>query len=387
MMFATRLTPIAVSAALGLALVAASYHRADALRCENYQCGLNTAELRGTPIRGLSVLGSPNPDGVRLIPESLTLQQWLPASCGLGAFHARTGYRLDVANGALLARTSSGALLPPSCVQGATFDIDVPVQKETITVIERVNVRINELATIATWFTDTSLASEVPTFQLVNTATGASLCSLKEGWMESWQSSGHAPGTGYKWRTSTDHAVIVQGETYDDRALVDTARSDGSWFNIACAGSALAKMRLMGYDPMSRWSDRAERQSTLKMFTARYLVDDGRARTVTGTPLLWISPRAVTGGAPIDPAQYLLHPMYYGWPVSTDLGPIEARWLANGTACLSHLRIWTKGKLQTNLHNEAADLRALVTAGGPAPCTDSTPAGVYWHTYTVDHRL
>ena len=63
--------------------------------------------------------------------------------------------------------------------------------------------------------------------------------------------------------------TVLGGETYDDAGK--TVRADqAGWFTLACAGSAAAKMKLMGYAPQTEFdgsgapSTVAQRQATLK---------------------------------------------------------------------------------------------------------------------------
>lgn len=85
----------------------------------------------------------------------------------------------------------------------------------------------------------------------------------------------------------TANALLIKGELYDyEHATVVEPRPPGRWFNIACAGSAIGKMKLLGYDPDARragWQTTPEqRQATLKMLTASYC-PGVRAGTFTQT--------------------------------------------------------------------------------------------------------
>src|SRR5690606_26718795 len=89
--------------------------------------------------------------------------------------------------------------------------------------------------------------------------------------------------------TLTDHlagaAAGLGGEAYDlDSKTV--APKDPGWITVASAGSAAAKLRLLGYGPQSSETTPDQRQATLKMITADYC-GDGTSYTENGTPVLW----------------------------------------------------------------------------------------------------
>ncbi len=88
-------------------------------------------------------------------------------------------------------------------------------------------------------------------------------------------------------------AVLISGERYDwpGKSVVASGAQGDDWFNIACVGNGLYKMKLMGYDPepptdspYSTTDD--ERQATLKMLTADYC-GTGTSFTEAGTALAW----------------------------------------------------------------------------------------------------
>jgi hypothetical protein len=238
-------------------------------------------------------------------------------------------------------------------------------------------IKINARNDVSTWEYLSARRTTVPTYELIDIQKGISMCPLSEPWMESWQTGGlleraNPPGVpGLRWHAGTDNAVIVQGETYTAAASVDTTRSSPDWFNIACAGSAIAKARLMGYDPMATNSTAGERQSTLKMLTAHYVRDNSRSWTATGTPLIWVSNRTVPG-----------QPDYYGWPANLPSGPREAYWNAAGVTCISHLRLW---RVATTLGSEATAIAEIRRLAGVTACASTVPTGTIWRTTTVNH--
>lgn len=376
----SRSTLLALGFAGALSLLA---RPASAAKCGYELCGTNTADLRGTAIEGLNVNDLPNADGVRLVRGSVVFTRTFSNSACWSSFG--TGYSIAVQSGQLLARAEppSTATIGGSCLLGATFEIEAPIRElvgtTTIptwrTVLRQIRIKINARNDVSTWEYVSARRTTVPTYELLDVESGISICPLSEPWMETWQTGGmvenaNPPGVpGQRWHAATDHAMIVQGETYTDAASVDVLRSSPDWFNIACAGSAIAKARLMGYDPMSSFGSAAERQSTLKMLTAHYVRDNSRSWTETGTPLVWTSNRSVAG-----------QPEYYGWPSKLPTGPREAYWNSDGVSCISHLRLWRVGS--TGEAAKAAEVRTLARVDS---CSNTAPTGTFWRTTTVDH--
>ncbi len=371
-----RLQTLALGVTIALTSAAVRPHRVEAKGCGFAECGTNSAEIRGTSINGISVAGAVNSEGVRLVPGSLTLfpnYLSMPSVCwGRGGY----GFALAIVSGALVATTHNpGEVLPTECLLGGTFQMDVPVALETGgTITRRVTLKIAQRGSVSTWHT-TLARSLLTTYELIDLEKSTSICARSQPWMEPWQIGGllhgftNPPGiAGAQWHTVTDHAVIVQGESYTPAASIDPERHSSEWFNIACAGSALAKSRLMGYDPMSTTSTAGQRQSTLKMLTAHYVRDTAQSWTQTGTPLIWVSTPA---GA-----------YYGGADPSLATGPIEARWNGSGATCVSHLRLWNK---TTTVASELETLTTVRRLGGVAACGTSAPSDTVWTTTTLDH--
>lgn len=133
-----------------------------------------------------------------------------------------------------------------------------------------------------------------------------------------------------KWidKTAYKHAAFFfEGDRYTANKKVESLEKGSGWFNLACMGSAVAKMHLLrmtnaGTLPPTRVSSIAERTAVLKMITADYC-GDGKGWTADGTPLLfadthrdrWFAPR--------------------GFPVATPHPAlIEAMWGPNGALCM-----------------------------------------------------
>lgn len=116
-----------------------------------------------------------------------------------------------------------------------------------------------------------------------------------------------------------NQAILFAGDRYDaDRKTVTaTGPATAGWFNIACAGTALAKLHLTRHTEASEGAVKTtavERQAMFKMFTAD-VCGDGTAFTVHGQPLLWAD------------ANHLA--MFAARPAS-----LEAVWTDRGAVCL-----------------------------------------------------
>lgn len=118
-------------------------------------------------------------------------------------------------------------------------------------------------------------------------------------------------------------AVVFEGDRIDSNAktMSPDAMTDDRWFNVGCAGHALAKLRLTRNTVHSQlvgipqpW---VQRQATLKMLVADYC-KTGVPFTVAGQRLVW------TG----DLMGYFSSPM-----------ELEARWAQDGPQCLYQPRM------------------------------------------------
>jgi hypothetical protein len=121
-------------------------------------------------------------------------------------------------------------------------------------------------------------------------------------------------------------AVVFEGDRIDG-ATKTVGDPDTNYFNIGCAGHALAKMALTGHSypgvkPASIKTTVEQRQTFLKMVTADYC-GDGTPFTVPGTSLDWASEQAWL-------------PYFYAE------GRLEARWTKAGVSCIDTLRLEPK---------------------------------------------
>jgi hypothetical protein len=118
--------------------------------------------------------------------------------------------------------------------------------------------------------------------------------------------------------TSLNEAILFAGDRYDsvNRTVIATGAEASGWINIACAGTALAKLYLTRHTEASQIvaTTRGERQAMLKMFSAD-VCGDGTYFTVHGQPLLWADAKGIT--------------KFASAPAS-----IEAIWNEKGAVCL-----------------------------------------------------
>jgi hypothetical protein len=338
--------------------------------CPSWSCGSNTPRVEGAPIEALHLGGEPNARGIRLIPGSLNKRQ-----CG-------AGLTLDIQGGVLVGRV--GGLGGRIVCRGAdllqaTFQLEIAARDAAP---KQVKIRIAGAGQVYPWHME-PLPQPLATYLLVEHLTGAPICPRDEAWMEDqWQQVPMNPDFKPVWYEATRHAILVRGETYrgTDATVEISGPVAADWFNIACAGTAIAKMRLLGYDPLDPSSSRVQRQATLKMITAKYCGSD--SFTERGMPLLW-------GSEPATP--------YYGLPDPARVDEVEARWNEHGAVCLSHARAWRANHaipavlanycrttaLRRQCQTESELLDALRHRCGIPACTGLEPA--FWATRTVDH--
>jgi hypothetical protein len=116
---------------------------------------------------------------------------------------------------------------------------------------------------------------------------------------------------GYQFGPHDDLVIVVDGPLYDPMDRVTAPRDH--WFNLACAGDALAKRTL--YNLYSA-SDDARNETALHMLTANYC---GKPYTVPGVELEWERSSQPT----------------------TQMRAEEARWKDGKAICLDRPRLMT----------------------------------------------
>jgi len=96
---------------------------------------------------------------------------------------------------------------------------------------------------------------------------------------------------------NSNEAILFAGDRYDAerKTVTATGAAAAGWLNIACSGTALAKLHLTRHTEASQIvkTTAIERQAMLKMFTAD-VCGDGTSFTVHGQPLLWADANHLT---------------------------------------------------------------------------------------------
>lgn len=267
--------------------------------CSTWRCGYNTPEINDKSLDELHLGGQPNQDGVKLVgflpPAGLLL-----------------GWQLGVEGDALVAR---GGLLGNSTLRGNQLIGSTLLLQVDTGLVLPVILSGHEL--VDSW---ASNGQPVHAYALVYLdLQGLEQQSICKGTLvDPLQAA----------------VVVLAGERYDQESKTVIPNQNG-WVTLACAGSAAAKMALLGYGPNAAFDDGsgppsvAERQSTLKMLTADYC-GDGESYTIDGTPLHWEN----QSGTVVE---------------ETTPGAFEAIWTADGAVCLDTPRVVERGEVSCTL--------------------------------------
>lgn len=161
------------------------------------------------------------------------------------------------------------------------------------------------------------------------------------------------------------YATLLHGERYDgDRAEVKPAQADDNrWVTIACAGTALSKMKFLRHTPYeppgAYFTTKDQRQATLKMIISD-ICGTGHSFTKKGTPILWAD--------------------RFGWATysATDVDTFEAVWNERGALCIDTPRLSYDGGSPT-LYEDMMREIATVCEVPPTCDPDELPSG-HWQT-------
>jgi hypothetical protein len=252
--------------------------------CPMWKCGFNAATADGLDIGELNTGGNPNDSDVRLVKFR-------------SASNVAHGIRVD--GDEILAIDSHGGVLSGADLVG--FKFDVIKAGQTVTVV------INGIGSEVLWtMGDDTLVTYALAYEDQNGVAYKNVCADNSDF------------------PTMEVATVISGERYnfDNKTVLE---DQSGWFSIACAGSALAKMKLMDYTPNNPESTAAQRQATIKMITADYC-GTGESFTVDGTPLLWQN-----NGGSVEYNDALLPDGH------TPM--LEAIWDENGAVCLNTPRI------------------------------------------------
>jgi hypothetical protein len=324
--------------------------------CDQWGCGSNTAEVAGLPIGALHLVGLKNSAGFWIDP----------------VLHKDNHeYDLRIEQGEIIGKGKAGKLTGQGLV-GSFFMLHGPdlmiagkpfrswrVEIKNVAVVPLFAVRLPARRGKDTPY-EYAFAYELELPELVDMRRQY-VCPAVSTWgWEEHSAPRVVAGVGatpdvfpvLPWKKSSRYAVLVKGETYaPSTATVTPHTRDGTrWFNIACVGTALAKMKLLGYDPettgrhATTWK---QRQATLKMLTARYCKEQEKLSfTQTGQPLVWQnmrqwfpSPSPAKNPLPVltVPAPKSSLPAATT-PLGTTDDNVEAVWNQDGAICLNEPR-------------------------------------------------
>jgi hypothetical protein len=237
--------------------------------CPPLGCGENSPVVNGFPINGFSkdAGGACNPSGVQLIPHSLQ-----GGDCGSGA-----DLGLDPTGTRLIGTRLGKVVCTGEELTGASF-------------LVRSFARATQTFTIANVRPITMIdgARKYEGYRIES--GGGSVCepatALRIRHQLGLVSDTKEPVSalpipaGYQFGPHDDLVIAVDGPLYDHRDQL-VAGSRDHWFNLACAGDALAKRSL--YD-LYLASDDARNDTALRMLTANYC---DKPVTVPGIELEW----------------------------------------------------------------------------------------------------
>lgn len=272
--------------------------------CPRWRCGYNTTEINGKSLQELHLGGQANSDGVKLVG-------FLPP---LGLL---LNWQLGVEGDALVAR---GGLFGNQTLRGAQLIGSTMLLKVGLLTVP---VLIAGYEEVDSW---ASNGEPVPAYALV-------YADLTQPLLQ------HSVCKGTLLDPLQASVVILGGERYDLDAKT-VIPNQTNWITLACAGSAAAKMSLLGYGPHAEFTDAsappsvARRQATLKMITADYC-GGGHSYTEDGTQLWWEnqSGTVVPDGG---------------------VGALEAIWTQNGAVCLDVPRVVSPSEVACTLPSCAA---------------------------------
>jgi hypothetical protein len=246
--------------------------------CDDFGCGANSPVVDGAAIaqfHELSLEGAPNAAGVALV----------------GVRKDDTAYTLDVTGATVVARPRRGnaPVLAREGLKGLALDLRDRAGL-------RYTVRFAGTGATTYWAGPPDV---ITTYELTYTSTAEEgprpLCAA-----------------------GINKAILFGGDRYDSarKTVTATGAATRGWFNIACAGTALAKLFLTRHTKASQTmrTTAAERQAMLKMLTGD-VCGDGTSFTVHREPLLWADANGLT--------RFVVAP-----------ASLEAVWNEHGAVCL-----------------------------------------------------
>lgn len=263
--------------------------------CPLWGCDLNSPVMGPFRFHELHENGLYNTANVRVISLRKGADTYVP----------------DVTGSSLVARNAAGvAVLTGTQLAGAYFELQTPsgIYK----------MYIDQVSNAVTYWVGPATA--MYTYELTYEAPGTTfrqpVC---------FNPPERISGEGPLWSKRFE-AILFTGDRYHatyKTVTASTPTTSGAWFNIGCAGSALAKLHLNRHTSagsISTYQTTAgERQAMLKMYVSD-VCGGGEEFTLQGTPLHWSNIK--------------------NWRTLTGLEPtFEAYWNASGAMCLEHHRL------------------------------------------------
>ena len=287
--------------------------------CPTWQCGTNSPVVEFRSFHELSELGVRNAEGYRIT----------------GFANAGINYQLDVTDGRL--RGVRGSLvMEGAALAGATIFLDHVSGS-------RYALHIDEVSNVDAWAT---IAGVPPTFETYLVSWASLPLTSTTQWRNLCPSPAHREDA---LGLDSHFALVFEGDRINAQRKLVGATQDPSWFNIGCAGHALAKLALSGHTHAGNAYGFAtsplQRQAMLKQIVADYC-GTGQAFTIAGTPLTWSDAKGYNAFTAADPT-------------------LEARWTPNGASCLDTPRALA------SMPDVEADIAS--TCVRPPACSDPDP--------------
>jgi hypothetical protein len=268
------------------------------IECDTWVCGSNSPIIDSYPFHELNARGLVNDQGFSV----------------LSLWKANVNYQLYVEHGRIIGRLGLAQITGAGLV-GSEIRLRRGIQTFAI--------RVTAVGQVQTFARLAGSPRMLETYQLDTAEIFAG--SPPTGW--------HSLCSNKPSRENPDvldmnpaHALVFEGERIDAASKTIAPVLDLNWFNIGCAGHALAKMAINAQTEAAAQTygfstTILDRQAFLKMLTADYC-GTGRTFTISGQPLQWMDWRGYT--------QYVASP--------ADLH-LEARWTPNGAACINTPRV------------------------------------------------
>ncbi len=309
----------------------------DLVDCDDWSCGTNSPVIDTRALYFLHVNGAVNASGFRIT----SFQK------------AGIGYRIAVVHGRLIGRHATLPWISGSDLRGSEITL------QNVWLGGSYRIRVSDVGSTPYWAT-AGMPRRYETYVLE---------WLRVGGQQPFRNLCSRPPlnvTDTLGMRGTD-TLVFEGERIDAVHKVIDPVIDPEWFNLGCAGHALAKLALTGHVAAAEADGFVttipERQTMLKLLVADYC-GDGTPFTGTGEPLGWTDHRGWM------PYEALPPPSVYR---------LEARWTEGGPSCLNEPRLLITPLETARL--EFPDIEAAIAShcARPPPCIDLDPGHLNGH--------